>query len=101
MPHDGMSPVRFSLLFQRATAAASWLQNFLMLRSLLIVSPLFITSSTTVLRGRQDWNYWPQRRRKSTLLLILGELEPDTGRLRQGTKIQLAYFDQDANGTRP
>ena len=32
---------------------------------------------------------------KTTLLkLILGEIAPDSGKLRQGTKIQVAYFDQ-------
>jgi ATP-binding cassette subfamily F protein uup len=32
---------------------------------------------------------------KTTLLkLILGELAPDSGKVRQGTKIQVAYFDQ-------
>ena len=51
--------------------------------------------STTVLRGDKIGIIGPNGAGKSTLLkLILGELEPDTGRLRQGTKIQLAYFDQ-------
>jgi ATP-binding cassette subfamily F protein uup len=32
---------------------------------------------------------------KSTLLkLILGEIEPDAGKIRRGTKIEVAYFDQ-------
>ena len=32
---------------------------------------------------------------KSTLLkLILGELKPDSGQIRQGTKLSIAYFDQ-------
>ena len=32
---------------------------------------------------------------KSTLLkVLLGDLQPDTGQVRQGTKIEVAYFDQ-------
>ena len=32
---------------------------------------------------------------KSTLLkLILGELQPDSGNIQQGTKVSVAYFDQ-------
>ena len=32
---------------------------------------------------------------KTTLLrLILGELQPDEGKVRQGTKVEVAYFDQ-------
>jgi ATP-binding cassette subfamily F protein uup len=57
--------------------------------------PVVHDFSTTVLRGDKIGIIGPNGAGKSTLLkLILGELEPDAGRLRQGTKIQLAYFDQ-------
>ncbi|MGA0985060.1 MAG: ABC-F family ATP-binding cassette domain-containing protein, partial [Burkholderiaceae bacterium] len=57
--------------------------------------PVVHNFSTTVLRGDKIGIIGPNGAGKSTLLkLILGEVQPDSGRLRQGTKIQLAYFDQ-------
>jgi ATP-binding cassette subfamily F protein uup len=57
--------------------------------------PVVNSFSTTVLRGDKIGIIGPNGAGKSTLLkLILGQIQPDTGRLRQGTKIQLAYFDQ-------
>jgi ABC transport system ATP-binding/permease protein len=57
--------------------------------------PVVHNFSTTVLRGDKIGIIGPNGAGKSTLLkLILGEIQPDSGRLRQGTKIQLAYFDQ-------
>ena len=42
------------------------------------------------------WHVWPERLRQKTPLLkiILGELPPDKGRVKFGTKISVAYFDQ-------
>ena len=46
-------------------------------------------------RGDKIGLIGPNGAGKTTLLrLILGELEPDTGTVRLGTKIQVAYFDQ-------
>lgn len=46
-------------------------------------------------RGDKIGLIGPNGAGKTTLLrLILGELEPDAGRVRLGTKIQVAYFDQ-------
>ncbi len=46
-------------------------------------------------RGDKIGLIGPNGAGKTTLLrLILGELAPDTGTLRLGTKIQVAYFDQ-------
>ncbi len=46
-------------------------------------------------RGDRIGLIGPNGAGKTTLLrLILGELEPDTGTVRLGTKIQVAYFDQ-------
>ena len=49
----------------------------------------------TILRGDKVGLIGPNGAGKTTLLkLILGELEPDSGKVRQGTKIEVAYFDQ-------
>jgi ATPase components of ABC transporters with duplicated ATPase domains len=51
--------------------------------------------SLTILRGERIGVIGPNGAGKSTLLgLLLGQLEPQTGRLRRGTKLQVAYFDQ-------
>jgi len=51
--------------------------------------------SATILRGDKVGLIGPNGAGKTTLLkLILGELQPDTGIVRQGTKIEVAYFDQ-------
>ncbi|KQU82396.1 ABC transporter ATP-binding protein [Variovorax sp. Root318D1] len=49
----------------------------------------------TILRGDKVGLLGPNGAGKTTLLkLILGELEPDTGKIRRGTNLQVAYFDQ-------
>jgi ABC transport system ATP-binding/permease protein len=51
--------------------------------------------SGTILRGDKVGLIGPNGAGKTTLLkLILGELEPDSGTLRRGTKLSVAYFDQ-------
>ena len=51
--------------------------------------------STTVMRGDKFGLIGPNGAGKSTLLkLILGELQPDRGKVRLGTNLQIAYFDQ-------
>jgi len=51
--------------------------------------------SATVLRGDKIGLIGPNGAGKTTLLkLILGEMEPDTGVVRRGTQLQVAYFDQ-------
>ena len=51
--------------------------------------------STRILRGDKIGLIGPNGAGKTTLLkLILGELEPDSGTVRQGTRVAVAYFDQ-------
>jgi ABC transport system ATP-binding/permease protein len=49
----------------------------------------------TVMRGDRIGLLGPNGAGKSTLIrLILGQLEPDAGRVRQGSQIAIAYYDQ-------
>ncbi|MDB5817402.1 MAG: transporter ATP-binding protein [Rhizobacter sp.] len=51
--------------------------------------------NATILRGDKVGLIGPNGAGKTTLLkLILGELEADTGDIRRGTKLEVAYFDQ-------
>ncbi len=54
--------------------------------------------SATILRGDKVGLIGPNGSGKTTLLkLILGELAPDSGKVRQGANLQVAYFDQMRN----
>ncbi len=51
--------------------------------------------STTILRGDRIGIIGPNGAGKTTLLkLILGEMQPDSGKTRMGTNVSVAYFDQ-------
>lgn len=51
--------------------------------------------STTIMRGDRVGLIGPNGSGKTTLLrLLLGELTPDSGTIRLGTGLQIAYFDQ-------
>jgi ATP-binding cassette subfamily F protein uup len=51
--------------------------------------------STRILRGDKIGLIGPNGAGKSTLIkLVLGELEPDAGRVRRGARLSVAYFDQ-------
>jgi ATP-binding cassette subfamily F protein uup len=51
--------------------------------------------TATIMRGDKVGILGPNGAGKTTLLkLILGELQPDSGKARQGANLQVAYFDQ-------
>ncbi|MFN9102178.1 MAG: ATP-binding cassette domain-containing protein [Betaproteobacteria bacterium] len=57
--------------------------------------PLVDRFTATILRGDKVGLIGPNGSGKTTLLkLILGELQPTGGTVRQGTRLQVAYFDQ-------
>ena len=54
--------------------------------------------SGTLLRGDKLGLLGPNGVGKTTLIrLILGELQPTSGKIKQGTKLEVAYFDQFRN----
>ncbi len=57
--------------------------------------PVVRDFSCRLQRGDKIGVIGPNGAGKTTLLrLILGHLEPDAGRVRQGTRLEIAYFDQ-------
>ncbi|MCL2525229.1 MAG: ATP-binding cassette domain-containing protein [Betaproteobacteria bacterium] len=57
--------------------------------------PVVVDFSARIQRGDKIGLIGPNGAGKTTLLrLILGELPPDAGHVRQGTKMEIAYFDQ-------
>ncbi len=57
--------------------------------------PILQNFSTTLMRGDRVGIMGPNGAGKTTLLkLLLGQLAPDSGEVRTGTNLQIAYFDQ-------
>lgn len=57
--------------------------------------PIIQNFSTTIMRGDKVGIIGPNGAGKTTLLkLLLGNLEPQSGRVKLGTNLQIAYFDQ-------
>ncbi len=57
--------------------------------------PIVKDLSLTLIRGDRVGLIGPNGCGKTTLLrLLLGDLQPDSGTIRQGTNLQVAYFDQ-------
>lgn len=57
--------------------------------------PIIKDFSTLITRGEKIGIIGPNGAGKSTLLkLLLGELEPNAGRIRRGTRLEPLYFDQ-------
>lgn len=58
-------------------------------------NPLIQDFSTRIMRGDRVGIIGPNGAGKSTLLkILLGELSPDSGTVQLGTKLDVAYFDQ-------
>ncbi len=56
---------------------------------------IFAGADLAVMRGDKIGLIGPNGAGKTTLLrMLLGELSPTTGSIRQGTKLEVAYFDQ-------
>jgi ATP-binding cassette subfamily F protein uup len=57
--------------------------------------PVIRDFTTTILRGDRVGLIGPNGSGKTTLLnLLLGQLQPNSGKVRLGTNLQVAYFDQ-------
>ncbi len=57
--------------------------------------PIVDGLSTTIVRGDRIGLIGPNGSGKSTLIqLLLGQLEPDSGEVKLGTSLEIAYFDQ-------
>ena len=57
--------------------------------------PIIADASVALMRGDKVGLIGPNGSGKTTLLkLLLGEREPTSGSVRQGTKLEVAYFDQ-------
>jgi ATP-binding cassette subfamily F protein uup len=57
--------------------------------------PVVQDVSTRVMRGDRIGLIGPNGAGKTTLLrLLIGELEPDSGEVRRGANVQIAYYDQ-------
>ena len=58
--------------------------------------------STTIMRGDRIGIIGPNGVGKSTLIrVLLGEQAPDSGRIRRGTRLEVAYFDQQRDQLDP
>ena len=57
--------------------------------------PVIANLTTTIMRGDRVGIIGPNGSGKTTLLrLLLGELAPDQGTVRQGSRLEIVYFDQ-------
>ena len=57
--------------------------------------PVVVDFSTRIVRGDRVGIIGPNGAGKTTLLrLMLGEIEPDSGTVQLGTRLEIAYFDQ-------
>ncbi len=64
--------------------------------------PIITNFSTSIMRGDRIGILGPNGAGKSTLIkVLLGKLQPDSGEIKLGTKIEVAYFDQERSQLDP
>ena len=79
----------------RASAPASWWPNSKTSTRVSATSTIARDVDLRIMRGDRVGLLGPNGAGKTTLIrLIVGTLEPDAGRIRRGTNLQVAYFDQ-------
>ena len=65
-------------------------------------TPLFTDVNLQVLRGDRLGIFGPNGSGKTTLLrTLIGELKPDSGAVRYGTHVEIAYYDQQLTSVDP
>ena len=86
---------RVSLKVDHSTRSGKLVAELLNVSKAFDGRPVIEDFSATILRGDRIGLIGPNGAGKSTLLqLILGKLEADSGEIRLGTNLQVAYFDQ-------
>jgi len=84
-----------SLRIDRAEASGKMVFEAEHLRKGYGERPVVGDFSTRIIRGDRVGLIGPNGAGKTTLLrLVLGELQPDAGTMRQGANVQIAYYDQ-------
>jgi len=86
---------RVSLKVDHSTRSGKLVAELLNVSKAFNGHPVITDFSATILRGDRIGLIGPNGAGKSTLLqLILGKLQADSGEIRLGTNLQVAYFDQ-------
>jgi len=90
---DRLGNIRFSL--NAGERSGDLVAEFDKVSKRFATRPLIENLSMRIMRGDRIGLIGPNGAGKSTLIrLILGELAPDTGTIRLGTRLNIAYFDQ-------
>ena len=90
-----------AMAFRKPTRTGDWVIDAVNL-SKGFDAPLFTDLTLRVNRGDRIGILGPNGSGKTTLLrTILGELEPDSGRVRLGTGVKIGYFDQQLESVDP
>jgi ATP-binding cassette subfamily F protein 3 len=92
-----------TMAFAEPTRTGDWVVDAESLtKGFVADSPLFSGVTLQIKRGERWGILGPNGVGKTTLLrTLLGELKPDSGRLRLGTGVDIAYFDQQMTSVDP
>ena len=86
---------KFSLTLDAGERSGELVAEFDSVSKRFAATPLIEQLSMRIMRGDRIGLIGPNGAGKSTLIrLILGELAPDSGTVRLGTRLSIAYFDQ-------